>query len=124
MAESIAEMLKRLRLEKGWSQRRLADEAGVHHSLISKIERGKETPSPAVTGRLAGALGADVAQLELAAGRVPDEFRKVILQCKEAQLLLRHAAEGSLDPEVWEKLRELLDSTGRGPVNVPVWLDR
>jgi transcriptional regulator with XRE-family HTH domain len=37
---SLAERLRVARAYKGWSQTELAKRAGVHHVMISKLERG------------------------------------------------------------------------------------
>jgi transcriptional regulator with XRE-family HTH domain len=55
------------------TQQELADQAGVSNSHISKIESGKETPSNALLERLAAVLRADLDELTLASGRLPDD---------------------------------------------------
>lgn len=52
--------LKRLRLELGWSQQRLADESGVNKATINQVEQGKRSPSIATLESLARAMGAEV----------------------------------------------------------------
>ena len=37
--------LKRLRLEKGWSQEEFADRAGIHRTYVSDIERAARNPT-------------------------------------------------------------------------------
>lgn len=48
--------LKQLRLEKGFSQEKLAKEAGITFTYISKIEHGKVNTSLCHMGALAKAL--------------------------------------------------------------------
>lgn len=48
--------LRGRRLERGYSQRRLAREAGVSAAYISLIEQDRRTPDPAVVERLKRAL--------------------------------------------------------------------
>lgn len=55
------EELTRLRVERGWSQQRLADEAGVNKATINQIERGRRSPNVETLEKLADALGAGVA---------------------------------------------------------------
>jgi transcriptional regulator with XRE-family HTH domain len=52
--------VKRLRLEKGWSQKDLADKSGVGQDTISGIESGKHEPRPSTLRKLAEALDAEV----------------------------------------------------------------
>jgi transcriptional regulator with XRE-family HTH domain len=48
--------IRRLRLEKGWSQEAYADEAGIHRTYVSDIERGARNPTITVVEKLAGPL--------------------------------------------------------------------
>lgn len=49
--------LRKLRLEKGWTQEELADKAGMHFTYIGQIERGIRNPSLVNLEKLAKALG-------------------------------------------------------------------
>jgi transcriptional regulator with XRE-family HTH domain len=55
--------VKRLRLEKGWSQKDLADKSGVGQDTISGVESGKHEPRPSTLRKLAGALDTEVSNL-------------------------------------------------------------
>lgn len=55
--------LRRLRQEKGWSQEAYAEEAGVHRTYISDLERGARNPTIIVVEKLAGALGVSASSL-------------------------------------------------------------
>ena len=55
------EELTRLRVERGWSQQRLADESGVNKATINQIERGRRSPNVETLEKLASALGVGVA---------------------------------------------------------------
>ena len=48
--------LKRLRLEKGWSQEEFADRAGIHRTYVSDIERAARNPTISVVEKLAKPL--------------------------------------------------------------------
>lgn len=48
--------LKRLRLEKGWSQEEFADRAGIHRTYISDIERAARNPTITIVEKLAKPL--------------------------------------------------------------------
>jgi len=56
--------LKRLRLKKGWSQERLAREAGISYITFVKIERGNiQNPKLETLMKLAKALGVSIDKL-------------------------------------------------------------
>lgn len=64
--------LKRVRLQKGWSQEGIALEAGISRSYISDLERGKAEPGIMMIFRIC-----DVLQIK------PSEFvRKMELRVK------------------------------------------
>ena len=52
----LAKNLRRLRLEKDWSQEALAFEAEIHHTYISDLERGTRNPTITVVETLAKTL--------------------------------------------------------------------
>jgi transcriptional regulator with XRE-family HTH domain len=45
--------LRRLRLERGWSQEEFADLADIHRTYVSDIERGARNPTITVVEKLA-----------------------------------------------------------------------
>lgn len=55
--QRLARNLRRLRTEKGWSQERFADEAGIHRTYVSDIERGARNPTITILDKLAKPLG-------------------------------------------------------------------
>src|SRR5438093_7532007 len=61
--ESVGARLKRLRLQRGLSQRELSS-AGVSYAYISRIEAGARTPSVKALRQLASKLGVTVEHLE------------------------------------------------------------
>ncbi len=54
--------LRQIRQQKGWSQKDLADRAGVGQDTISGIESGRRQPHPSTLRKLADALGVRVAE--------------------------------------------------------------
>jgi transcriptional regulator with XRE-family HTH domain len=52
----LSRNLIRLRGELGWSQEELADQANVHRTYVSGVERGLRNPTVTVLERLAKAL--------------------------------------------------------------------
>ena len=64
-AQSLGHRLRRLRARKGWTQERLAMEAGVSVNGLIKIEHDETTKPRATTiNRLARALEVDDSELE------------------------------------------------------------
>jgi transcriptional regulator with XRE-family HTH domain len=53
----LGQNVRRLRLEKGWSQEDYADRAGIHRTYVSDIERGARNPTITVVEKLAKPLG-------------------------------------------------------------------
>ena len=60
----LADNLKRLRKEKGWSQQKLAEKAGISYVVITKVEQG-QTKDPTLSSltKLADALGVSLDEL-------------------------------------------------------------
>src|SRR5712692_12009689 len=56
----LAEAIRARREELGWSQRQLAERAGMTQPGIARFESGGTTPTPPLLERLAGALGLTV----------------------------------------------------------------
>ena len=55
--QRLGRNLRRLREEKGWSQEAFADEAGIHRTYVSDIERGARNPTIKVVEQLARPFG-------------------------------------------------------------------
>jgi transcriptional regulator with XRE-family HTH domain len=101
--ESIGQRLRRLRTERGLSQRELA-EPGVSYAYISRIEAGTRQPSVKALRKLARKLGVSAEYLETGSEISADEQREMRLTDAELELRLEHDPEGSL-----QKLRGILD---------------
>src|SRR5438034_51517 len=86
VAETIGERLKRLRIERGLSQRALA-ERGVSNAYISRLEIGDRSASMKALRILARKLGVTPEYLETGNDRPPVELRAIKLG--EAELMLR-----------------------------------
>ena len=76
--ETIGQRLKRLRLERGLSQRELAA-PGVSYAYISRIEAGTRQPSVKALRRLAGKLGVTADFLETGSDLDPSHERELKL---------------------------------------------
>ena len=55
--------MRRLRVGKELSQEAFADEAGIHRTYVSDIERGTRNPTITIVERLAAALGVAASEL-------------------------------------------------------------
>jgi len=74
MELALGREIKKAREVLQQSQEALAFEAGIHHTYVSLIERGKKSPTLAVIVRLATALGIKPSEL---LRRVEVEFERV-----------------------------------------------
>ena len=61
--ERLGKNMRRLREAKGWSQEAYADEAGIHRTYVSDIERAARNPTITVVEKLAVPLGVSVSDL-------------------------------------------------------------
>ncbi len=59
----LGRRVRTLREKRSLSQEQLAEEAQLHWTYVSRIERGRRNPSLNTLGRLARALGVSLAQL-------------------------------------------------------------
>src|ERR671932_1131485 len=84
--ESIGARVRRLRLERGLSQRELAG-PGVSYAYISRIESGERKPSLKAMRYLAGRLGVDPEYLE--DGRAIPARKERELRLVDAEIELR-----------------------------------
>lgn len=105
--EGVGARLKRLRLQRGLSQRDLSS-PGVSYAYISRIEAGARTPSVKALRKLAQKLEVSVEYLET--GRDIREVDDRELRLTDAELELR-LAENTQQAE--EKLRALFDESVR-----------
>jgi transcriptional regulator with XRE-family HTH domain len=60
---NVGQEIRRLREAKGWSQPKLAVEAGVAVSGVSQIENGRRNPNSSTLAKLARAFGVEIADL-------------------------------------------------------------
>lgn len=51
------------RRQKGWSQEELAEQAGLHRTYVSGVERGIRNPTITIVEKLAQALSVSMAAL-------------------------------------------------------------
>lgn len=74
----LARNLRRIRLEKGLSQERLAADTGVDRAYVSEIERQQGNATVDLLDRLAAVLGVGIADLfaHERGGNRPPELRR------------------------------------------------
>src|SRR3954453_682311 len=106
--ETIGQRLRRLRLERGLSQRELAG-PGVSYAYISRIEAGARQPSVKALRTLSPKLAVSVEYLETGSDLNDDEEREVRVANAELQLRLDDHSE---DAE--RTLRDVLAQGARG----------
>ncbi len=63
LTRDFGALVKKLRLEKGISQERLAELCGLHRNYVGAIERAERTPSIVTAEKLAKALGTTLSSL-------------------------------------------------------------
>lgn len=78
MSQSFGEVLRRLRVEKGFTQQQLADQMNLDRTNITNWETGRRMPDVATVSRLAEALGVDTATL-IDTAEEPNEVLNVLL---------------------------------------------
>lgn len=59
----LAIKVKENRRARGWSQERLADEAGLHRTFISQVERATKNTTVVAVEKIAVALGVPMGTL-------------------------------------------------------------
>ena len=83
----FGERVRRLREQRGWTQKQLADRLDVSVSYISKVERERlhfgDYPSAKFIHKLAEELDGDEDELLLLADKVPDALRQRIRERPE-----------------------------------------
>src|SRR5881409_3917041 len=110
-AETIGARLRRLRLDRAFSQRDLSS-PGVSYAYISRIEAGARTPSVKALRKLSQKLGVSVEYLET--GRDIREVDDRELRLADAELALR-LTDDFEDAE--QKLERILaEATSAGDV--------
>jgi len=75
---SFGDEVKRLREEKGYSIKKLANTLDVNYTYLSKIENAKSTPSEDFIDKLASALNCNAEELKIMAGKLPLDIKEII----------------------------------------------
>src|SRR5204863_3205937 len=101
--ETIGQRLKRLRLERGLSQRELSA-PGVSYAYISRIEAGTLQPSVKALRRLAAKLAVSADYLETGSDLAPADGRE--LRLSDLELAVRLGESEGLDEPLAEAIEE------------------
>ena len=105
---NFGELLKSIRIAKGFTQESLADKIGVKKQTISRYENSDREPNVRTAKRIADALGVSLAELALtdempdtpkSAGHREEEYEELDDFVRQSRLLT---------PENAEKLKEYL----------------
>ncbi len=87
--------LKEYRLQKGLSIKNIARILNISYTTISHIERNKLLPSEILLNKLAEELDANLEELQILAGRIPEDLKKILYAFPvEAPMFLREAFSG------------------------------
>jgi transcriptional regulator with XRE-family HTH domain len=110
-AESFGRTLKRLRRERGMTQREVASALSIDFTYLSKLENDRgEPPGEETVRKLAEVLGHDTEHLLALAGKVPPELRARAQSDLTFARMLRHLPNAT-NEELGEIYRRLgLDS--------------
>lgn len=73
--EALGRAIRELRLERGLTQRELADASDLNVTWLSHIEAGRPNPAWGTVARIAAALDVPVSQLALRAERLDGHRR-------------------------------------------------
>lgn len=109
--ETIGQRLKRLRLEKGLSQRELAA-PGVSYAYISRIEAGTRQPSVKALRKLSGKLGVTADYLETGSNLASAEARE--LRLGDLELAVRLGDWDNLEEPLKHVLAEAVAAGDQG----------
>ncbi len=76
----IAQRLKGLRTEKGWSLDELASRSGVSRATLSRLEKAEVSPTTSALGRLCSAFGITMSRLMM---MIEDDFAAMISRSEQ-----------------------------------------
>ena len=117
--------LNELRRERGLTVRQLAAAAGVHHTYVSKLERGdRQAPEEPVVESLAAALGVSPAQLDQLrwrAGLTPRGSGAPGQDDPTLTLVAEALGNPALTDPARDQLRRAIAQAVQGPVGAPAF---
>jgi transcriptional regulator with XRE-family HTH domain len=105
----FGQLLRRKRIEKGFSLRKFAAQVGVSPTYLSQVEQGNVDPPTAErVRRMAELFGENTDEWIALAGRVPEDLPEIIQERTEMPALLREASGLTA-----EQLRQLTEQARR-----------
>lgn len=87
MSIPFSDELRRLRIRKGYSQQRLAEELHVDRSTVTKWETGDRVPDAIMISRLSDCLDVDIAELLCATDKA--SARPLVIMVDDESIILR-----------------------------------
>jgi transcriptional regulator with XRE-family HTH domain len=119
ITETLILRISELRAKKGWSQSRLAAEAGITQSTLSRIENGTQEPRAQTLVKIADALDVDYKTLAESGEGPPGKrsgLTKLIIQIREIDSALEdlpvekkaEILEFLVDQTKYEGMKEIL----------------
>ena len=112
-SEEFRSLLKRHREARRWSQERLAAEAEMDHSLVSRLESGQRSPTRDAIGKLARGLELAPEQKDrmlIAAGFFPDQPENALSDEPAVTRIYRILRDEKTPQPVRDNLRQLLNN--------------
>ena len=112
-SEEFRGLLKRHREARRWSQERLAAEAEMDHSLVSRLESGQRSPTRDAIGKLTRGLELAPEQkdrLLIAAGFFPDQPENALSDEPSVTRIYRILRDEKTPQPVRDNLRQLLNN--------------
>ena len=97
----FGEQIKKLRKSKHITQLELAQKIGVDFTYISKMENDKliHSPSEHIIRQIAAILGTTAEDLILLAGKVPEDWQRLIINNRTIQEGIKAALEENYGTE-------------------------
>ena len=83
IAKAIGQRIRNFRTQKGLSQDKLAELAGVHPTYIGQLERGEKNATLESIERITSALKISLSDLFEKIDEQPDNARNIPLECYE-----------------------------------------
>ena len=112
-SEEFRALLKRHRDDRHWSQERLATEAEMDHSLVSRLESGQRSPTREAITKLARGLELSVEhkdRLLIAAGFFPEQPENALADEPAVTRIYRILRDEHTPQPVRDNIRALLNN--------------
>lgn len=104
----FGEWIRSAREKKGWSHKRLSEEAGMSRSAISDLERLGKRPGPETMKRLARALDLNLRDVQARAGVLTPQIRDALKGSPALWTLVSTIIDQRLTEEKIQEITEVL----------------